>query len=145
MKLEGILLFVGLAILIEALVNVLFVLPCFQTEDKRIPYIKFAIKLLFAESITLSTVFLAQTIMVFGYFGIVTFSYLDAGFSGIFIAGGPDLIKKIYQDIVSSREELAKLQGQTEILKEIAMKTETAKEVKVTSRNLFYEKKGKKK
>ena len=118
MKLEGILLFIGIAVLIEALVGVIFTLPYFQTENKYNPYLKFLIKLIFAESITLSTVFLAQTIMVFGYFGITTFPYLDAGFSGILIAGGPDLIKKIYQDIVSSREDIAYLDGQNEILKE---------------------------
>ena len=120
MKLEGILLFIGIAVLIEALVSVIFTLPYFQTENKYNAYIRFFIKLLFAESITLSTVFLAQTIMVFGYFGIITFSYLDAGFSGLLIAGGVDVIKKIYQDIVSNKEEIAKLQGQTEILKDIA-------------------------
>ena len=118
MKLEGILLFIGLAVLIEALVGVLFTLPYFQTEDEKIPYLKFFIKLLFAESITLSTVFLVQTVMIFGYFGIVIFPYLDAGLSGLLIAGGVDVVKKIYQDIVANREDVAYLDGQNEILKE---------------------------
>ena len=118
MKLEGILLFVGIAVLIETLVGVLFTLPYFQEDNRYNPYLKFFIKLLFAESITLSTVFLVQTIMVFGYFGITTFPYLDAGLSGLLIAGGPDLIKKVYQDIVSTREDIAYLDGQNEILKE---------------------------
>jgi len=118
MKLEGILLFVGIAVLIEALVGVLFTLPCFQTENKYNPYIKFLIKLLFAESITLSTVFLVQTVMIFGYLGITTFLYLDAGLTGLLIAGGPDLIKKVYQNIISSREELAKIEGQVDVLKD---------------------------
>ena len=118
MKLEGFLLFIGIAVLIEALVNVIFTLPYFQTENKYNLYIKFLIKLLFAESITLSTVFLVQTVMIFGYLGITTFPYLDAGFSGLLIAGGPDLIKKVYQDIVSTREDIAYLDGQNEILKE---------------------------
>ena len=118
MKLEGILLFVGLAVLIEALVGVLFTLPYFQTGDEKIPYLKFFIKLLFAESITLSTVFLVQAVMIFGYFGIVIFPYLDAGLSGLLIAGGVDVVKKIYQDIVENREDVAYLDGQNEILKE---------------------------
>ena len=122
MKLEGFLLFIGIAVMIEALVSVIFTLPYFKTENKYNAYVRFFIKLLFAESITLSTVFLAQTVMIFGYLGIVTFSYLDAGLSGLLMAGGVDVVKKVYQDIVTNKEEIAKLVGQNEVLKDIAKK-----------------------
>ena len=119
MKLEGILYFIGVAVLIEfGLMKVLTALPYFKDENDLKVYVKFFIALIFAESITMSTVFLTQAVMVFGYFGIVTFPYLDAGLSGLLIAGGPAVIKAIYQNIISSREELAKIEGQVEVLKD---------------------------
>lgn len=121
MTIVGFLLFVVIAVLVEAIVGVIFTLPYFSSEDEKLPYIRFLIKLALAESITLSTVFLANTVMIFGYFNVVTFSYLDAALTGVLIAGGVDVVKKIYNDIVSSREDFAELKGQTEILKEIMM------------------------
>jgi len=114
MKLEGILLFVAMAIVVETLVRIITTLPYFKKEADLISYLKFIIALGFAEAVSISFVYLTKGGMILTYFGITTFPYLDAVLSGLMISGGSNLIHELYQTIVSFKE---KIQAQAEAAK----------------------------
>ena len=119
MKLEGFLLFVAMAVIVETLVRIITTLPFFKRQTDLISYLKFLISLGFAEAVSISFVYLTHGGMILTYFGIMTFPYLDAVLSGLMISGGSNLIHELYQTIVSFKE---KVQAQ----KEIAQKTAKA-------------------
>jgi len=43
--------------------------------------------------------------MLFNYFGITTFKYVDAFFSGIIIGGGSNVVHDLYETIVNYKEQ----------------------------------------
>ena len=117
MKLEGILLFIAMAIVVETLVRIITTLPYFKKESDSISYLKFIIALGFAEAVSFSFVYLTKDGMILTYFGITTFSYLDAVLSGLMISGGSNLIHELYQMITSFKE---KVQAQAKAAKATA-------------------------
>ena len=117
MKLEGILLFIAMAIVVETLVRIITTLPYFKKETDLISYLKFIIALGFAEAVSISFVYLTKSGMILTYFGITTFSYLDAVLSGLMISGGSNLIHELYQTIISFKE---KVQAQAKAAKATA-------------------------
>jgi len=114
MKLEGILLFIAMAVVVETLVRIITTLPYFKKETDLISYLKFIIALGFAEVVSISFVYLTKGGMVLTYFGITTFPYLDAVLSGLMISGGSNLIHDLFQTIVAFKE---KIQAQVEAAK----------------------------
>jgi len=117
MKLEGFLLFIAMAVIVETLVRIITTLPYFKKEADSISYLKFIIALGFAEAISISFVYLTKGGMLLTYVGITTFPYLDAVLSGLMISGGSNLIHELYQTIVSFKE---KIQAQAEAAKATA-------------------------
>jgi len=114
MKLEGILLFIAMAVVVETLVRIITTLPYFKKETDLISYLKFIIALGFAEAVSISFVYLTKGGMILTYFGITTFPYLDAVLSGLMISGGSNLIHDLFQTIVAFKE---KIQAQVEAAK----------------------------
>ena len=114
MKLEGFLLFVAMAVVVETLVRIITTLPYFKKEADLISYLKFLISLGFAEAVSISFTYLTHGGMILTYFGIMTFPYLDAVLSGLMISGGSNLIHELYQTIVSFKE---KIQAQRDVAK----------------------------
>jgi len=114
MKLEGILLFIAMAVVVETLVRIITTLPYFKKETDLISYLKFIIALGFAEAVSISFVYLTKGGMILTYFGITTFPYLDAVLSGLMISGGSNLIHDLFQTIVAFKE---KIQAQVEASK----------------------------
>jgi len=117
MKLEGILLFIAMAVVVETLVRIITTLPYFKKEADLISYLKFLISLGFAEAVSVSFVFLTKNGMILTYLGIATFPYLDAVLSGLMISGGSNLVHDLFQTIVSFKE---KIQAQAEAAKNAA-------------------------
>lgn len=111
MKLEGFLLFIAMAIIVETLTRIITSLPYFKKESDLISYLKFIIALVFAQAISVSFVYLTKSGMILTYFGITTFPYLDAVLSGLMISGGSNLMHELYQTVVSFKE---KIQAQAE-------------------------------
>ena len=118
MKLEGILLFIAMAVVVETLVRIITTLPYFKKEVDLISYLKFIIALGFAEAVSISFVYLTKGGMILTYFGITTFPYLDAVLSGLMISGGSNLIHDLFQTIVAFKE---KIQAQVEAAKTTEM------------------------
>jgi len=125
MKLEGFLLFVAMAVIVETLVRIITTLPFFKKQTDLISYLKFLISLGFAEAVSISFVYLTHGGMILTYFGITTFPYLDAVLSGLMISGGSNLIHELYQTIVSFKE---KVQAQVETQKAIVESFRNEKE-----------------
>jgi hypothetical protein len=117
MKLEGILLFIAMAVVVETLVRIITTLPVFKKESDLISYLKFLISLGFAEAVSVSFVYLTKGGMILTYLGIVTFPYLDAVLSGLMISGGSNLVHDLFQTITSFKE---KIQAQAEAAKTTA-------------------------
>ena len=117
MKLEGILLFIAMAVVVETLVRIITTLPVFKKESDLISYLKFLISLGFAEAVSISFVYLTKGGMILTYLGIVTFPYLDAVLSGLMISGGSNLVHDLFQTITSFKE---KIQAQAEAAKTTA-------------------------
>ena len=106
MKLEGFLLFIAMAVIVETLTRIITTLPYFKRQTDLISYLKFIVSLGFAQAISVSFVYLTKGGMILTYFGITTFPYLDAVLSGLMISGGSNLIHELYQTIISFREKV---------------------------------------
>ena len=106
MKLEGFLLFIAMAVIVETLTRIITTLPYFKRQTDLISYLKFVVSLGFAQAISVSFVYLTKGGMILTYFGITTFPYLDAVLSGLMISGGSNLIHELYQTIISFKEKV---------------------------------------
>ncbi len=106
MKLEGFLLFIAMAVIVETLTRIITTLPFFKRQTDLISYLKFVVSLGFAQAISVSFVYLTKGGMILTYFGITTFPYLDAVLSGLMISGGSNLIHELYQTIISFKEKV---------------------------------------
>jgi len=106
MKLEGFLLFIAMAVIVETLTRIITTLPFFKKQTDLISYLKFIVSLGFAQAISVSFVYLTKGGMILTYFGITTFPYLDAVLSGLMISGGSNLIHELYQTIISFKEKV---------------------------------------